>query len=71
MLNRGADFEQKYGPWAVISGASDGTGRAFTHQVAAAGIHCIVIARREEMLKELAEEIRSKYGVECAPAATT
>ena len=69
MLNRGADFEQKYGPWAVISGASDGTGRAFTHQVAAAGIHCIVIARREEMLKELAEEIRSKYGVECAPAA--
>lgn len=63
------DFKSKYGPWAVIGGASDGTGRAFVHQVAATGIHCIVIARREGMLSELAGEIRSKYGVECISAA--
>src|SRR5262245_37005453 len=63
------DFKDKYGPWAVIAGASDGTGRAFTHQVAATGINCVVIARRAAVLEELAQEIRSKHGVECVPAA--
>jgi short-subunit dehydrogenase len=63
------DFKHKYGPWAVIAGASDGTGRAFTHHVAATGINCIIIARRAEVLEELAQEIRSKFGVECLPAA--
>jgi uncharacterized protein len=62
------DFKQKYGPWAVIAGASDGTGRAFTHRAAAAGISCVIIARREKVLEELAQEIRSRYDVECVPA---
>jgi uncharacterized protein len=63
------NFKDKYGPWAVIAGASDGTGRAFTHRVAATGINCVIIARRAEVLEELAQEIRSQYGVECVPAA--
>ena len=63
------NFKEKYGPWAVIAGASDGTGRAFTHRVAATGINCIIIARRGEVLEELAEQIRSQYNVECVPAA--
>ena len=63
------NFKEKYGPWAVIAGASDGTGRAFTHRVAATGINCVIIARRGEVLEELAQEVRSQYGVECAPAA--
>lgn len=62
------DFKQKYGPWAVIAGASDGTGRAFTHRAAAAGINCVIIARREKVLEELAQEIRSRYDAECVPA---
>jgi short-subunit dehydrogenase len=64
-----ADFKEKYGPWAVIAGASDGTGRAFTHRVATTGINCVIIARREKVLEELAQEIRSSYGVDCVPAA--
>ena len=63
------NFKDKYGPWAVIAGASDGTGRAFTHRVAATGINCVIIARREGVLDELAHEVRSKYAVECVPAA--
>ena len=63
------DFKEKYGPWAVIAGASDGTGRAFTHRVAATGLNCVIIARREKVLEELAHEIRSRYDVECVPAA--
>jgi uncharacterized protein len=63
------DFKDKYGPWALIAGASDGTGRAFAHQVAASGINCVLISRRQAVLDELATEIRSKYGVECVPVA--
>lgn len=59
---------EKYGPWAVITGASEGTGAAFAHQLAAAGIHCILVARREGPLQELAAKIRGQ-GVDCITAA--
>lgn len=56
---------EKYGPWAIIAGASEGTGRAFARKIAADGINCILIARREEPLAALADEIRRESGVEC------
>jgi short-subunit dehydrogenase len=63
------NFSEHYGPWAVIAGASEGTGRAFAKQVAAKGINCILIARREGPLTALADEIRAASGVECVTAA--
>lgn len=39
-------FFERYGPWAVIAGASEGTGRAFARQVAAQGLSGILIARQ-------------------------
>jgi short-subunit dehydrogenase len=62
-------FVERYGPWAVIAGASEGTGRAFAHQVASQGVHCILIARRDGPLHELAEEVRARHGVECVTAS--
>lgn len=55
----------KYGPWALIAGASEGTGRAFARNVAASGLNCILIARREGPLNDLADEICAESGVEC------
>src|SRR5580698_11594454 len=63
------DFAERYGPWAVIAGASEGTGRAFSRQVAAKGLNCLLIARREAPLAELAGQIRSEHGVECLTAS--
>ncbi|HTV96054.1 MAG TPA: SDR family NAD(P)-dependent oxidoreductase [Steroidobacteraceae bacterium] len=62
-------FVHRYGPWAVIAGASEGTGRAFAHQIAGQGVSCILIARREAPLNALAEEIRIRHGVECVAAS--
>jgi short-subunit dehydrogenase len=62
-------FAERYGPWAVIAGASEGTGCEFARQVAAQGINLILVARREGPLAELADEIRSAHGVECITAA--
>ncbi|MFA5939519.1 MAG: SDR family NAD(P)-dependent oxidoreductase [Sinimarinibacterium sp.] len=62
------DFADRYGPWAVIAGASEGTGRAFARQLAARGLRCILLARREAPLLELAQQIRAETGQECVTA---
>lgn len=59
------DFSDRYGPWAIIAGASEGVGRAFAHRIAGHGINCVLIARREEPLAALAQDIRNESGVEC------
>jgi short-subunit dehydrogenase len=62
-------FSERYGPWAVITGASEGTGRALARKIGANGINCILIARREGPLTALAEEIRAESKVECVTAS--
>ncbi|MBU6267748.1 MAG: SDR family NAD(P)-dependent oxidoreductase [Sphingomonadales bacterium] len=62
------EFGRKYGPWALIAGASEGTGAAFARQLADEGINCVLIARRDGPLQMLAAEIRAK-GVECVAAS--
>jgi len=62
------DFATRYGPWAVVTGASEGTGRAFARQIAAQGVPSILIARRAAPLDALAAEIRDETGIECVTA---
>lgn len=57
-------FKAKYGLWAVISGASDGTGAAYARQLAEAGLNLVLIGRRPEPLEALAEELKSAHGIE-------
>ncbi|MDB5972185.1 MAG: family NAD(P)-dependent oxidoreductase [Hydrocarboniphaga sp.] len=63
------NFADRYGPWAVVAGASEGTGRAFARQIAALGLPCILIARREAPLAALAAEIKAESGVDCVVAS--
>src|SRR5277367_1740824 len=62
-------FKAKYGPWAVISGASDGTGAAYARQLAALGLNLVLIARRIESLATLAREIKTTHGVQTRVAS--
>ena len=59
-----SEFQEKYGPCAVITGASDGIGQEFARVVAKNGLNTILIARREERLKLLSEELTKAYGTE-------
>lgn len=63
------NFAGRYGPWAVIAGASEGTGRAFARQIAAQGVSCVLLARREEPLRALAAEVKAQSDVECVVAS--
>jgi short-subunit dehydrogenase len=47
----------RYGPWAVIAGASDGTGAAFAKELAGQGVKLVLVARRQPLLEELAAQL--------------
>lgn len=64
-----ADFRSKYGPWAVVAGASEGLGAAFAEALAARGLSVVLLARRAAALEELAAKIRASTGVEVRVAA--
>lgn len=55
---------QRYGPWALVTGASDGIGKALAALIAAGGINVVLAARNEAKLAALAGEIRAAHDVE-------
>jgi short-subunit dehydrogenase len=63
------EFKKRYGPWALIAGASEGTGACYAEQLADIGLNLILVARREGPLAALADEIRAEHGVECITAS--
>jgi short-subunit dehydrogenase len=54
----------KYGPWALILGASEGVGVAFARQLGQAGINTVLVARQEQLLQQVAQRVRTETGVE-------
>ncbi|EDS37907.1 steroid dehydrogenase [Culex quinquefasciatus] len=57
-------FPQKYGKWAVITGATDGIGRQYAEQLARKGMNIMLLSRTEHKLIAVAAEIERKYGVQ-------
>jgi uncharacterized protein len=60
----GALDKKRFGPWALVTGASSGIGKEFARQIAASGINIVLVARREALLKQVGVELSKRYGVE-------
>ena len=61
-------FQTRYGPWALVAGASEGLGAAWAEGLAARGLNLILVARRAEALEQTAREVRARHPVEVVPA---
>ena len=66
-LTRSA-FVQRYGPWAVVAGASEGLGAAFATGLAARGVNVLLLARRQAPMEALAQSLRERHRVEVKSA---
>lgn len=58
------NFVASYGPWAIVAGASEGIGAAYAEELAARGLKLILIARRAELLRLLANRLSETYHTE-------
>jgi len=56
--------KDKFGPWAVVTGASSGIGKEFAKQLAANGLNLVLVARRQYLLEEIGQQLSLKFGVE-------
>jgi short-subunit dehydrogenase len=56
--------KKRFGPWALVTGASSGIGKEFARQIAASGINVVLVARRDALLAELGRAISQEFDVQ-------
>lgn len=57
-------WRTKYGPWAIVTGASDGIGRAFAFALASKGINLVLVARRRAILEQISQELTKNHHIQ-------
>lgn len=56
-------LRERYGEWALVTGASSGIGAAFAKALAREGLSVVLSARRREPLDAIATELAAQHGV--------
>lgn len=56
-------FKKKYGSWAIIAGAAEGLGEAFSVELAKKSVNLIMIDNQAALLKNFAHKIESTYNI--------
>ncbi|GKE51106.1 very-long-chain 3-oxoacyl-CoA reductase 1-like protein, partial [Tanacetum coccineum] len=52
---------KKYGSWALVTGSTDGIGKAFAFELAKKGLNLVLVGRNVQKLEDVTSEIKSKY----------
>lgn len=56
-------FLERYGPWAVVTGASAGIGQALAERLAAAGLNLVLVGRNQAALQQFAAELTARHAI--------
>jgi short-subunit dehydrogenase len=57
-------LRERYGSWALVTGASSGIGRSLARGLAARGLNVVLVSDQPAELEEVAVELRARHGVE-------
>src|SRR5262245_48293671 len=57
--------KHRFGPWAIVTGASSGIGEEFARQIAASGLNVVLIARRLPLLETLSSQLEREFHIQC------
>jgi 17beta-estradiol 17-dehydrogenase / very-long-chain 3-oxoacyl-CoA reductase len=60
-IRSGKDLRREYGEWAIVTGATDGIGRAYAFELAKKKLNIVLISRTEAKLIALKEELLAKH----------
>lgn len=52
-----SNFKERYGPWAIVTGATDGIGKEYARELARLGVNIILMSRSIDKLTKVAQEI--------------
>lgn len=55
---------KRFGPWALVTGASSGIGAQFARQLASSGLNIVLAARRGPLLDQIGSELARSFGVQ-------
>ncbi|MBN3271968.1 DH12A protein, partial [Polyodon spathula] len=64
VLGNGQQVGPQLGKWAVVTGATDGIGKAYAEELARRGMCVTLISRSQEKLDQVSNEIREKFQVD-------
>lgn len=63
-IRGGKNLKKCYGEWAVVTGATDGIGKAMAFEMAKKGLNILLISRTQSKLDDCQAELKKKYKVE-------
>ena len=56
--------QNRFGPWALVTGASSGIGKEFARQLAASGLNLVLVARRLSLLEDLGHQLANQFEIQ-------
>jgi len=52
---------KRYGSWAMVTGATEGIGRAFAHELAKHGLNLILVSRNLSKLESVSDDFQQEF----------
>ncbi|XP_038053152.1 inactive hydroxysteroid dehydrogenase-like protein 1 [Patiria miniata] len=60
---RNRDLVGEFGKWAVVTGSTDGIGKAYAQALASHGVNIILISRSADKLKKVAKDLETNFNI--------